>query len=74
MTKEYRVNGRTVSEKELKQKEKLIGFCNALNGTDYNLDSINVKTVISHHGFQRHVGRDHFAYTVSNTNNDIVTR
>lgn len=66
-----RFNERNVTEKEVKQKAAILKLHNSIHGTDYDLDSIGIQTVVSHHGFEKHVNANHFAYYVSNANPNI---
>lgn len=66
-----RFNGRTLSQDEVRKKELQLSLYNQLHGTDYNKDSIGIQTVVSHHGFEKHVNANHFAYNVFNENPNI---
>lgn len=66
-----RFNGQIYTKKEVDKKIKTLNLYNQLHNTDYNMDSLGLQAVISHHGFQRHNDTTHFIYRVNNNNHNV---
>lgn len=41
----YKMNGMSISEREVDRKKKVLGIINQLNGTNYDISSIGITTM-----------------------------